>query len=114
MNADYIFYTQTYGGTMTEEEFSRYYPKAKATIEALTFGRSETATGKVALKVQQAICAVVDELGATSNGILASASNDGYSETYAVSRSAEQRLQDAAYLYLASTGLMFRGGLRRC
>lgn len=112
--ADYTYYAETFGGGLSEAEFNRLAPKAAATIDALTFGRCVNLPDPVADNVRSAMCAVVDEIDATAGGVVASASNDGYTETYAVTRTADQRLRDVASLYLAATGLMFCGGLRRC
>lgn len=114
IRAGYTFYVETFGGALSEEQFNSLIPKACAVVDALTFGRCVNLPDVVADKVKSAECAVVDEMNATSGGVVASASNDGYSETYAITRTAEQRLKDAAALYLAATGLMFCGGLRRC
>lgn len=114
IRADYAYYVRTFGGSLSEDEFNSLIPRAAATVDALTFGRCDNLSGALADKVKSAQCAVVDEMQATSGGVVASASNDGYSETYAVTRTAEQRLKDAAALYLSATGLMFCGGLRRC
>lgn len=112
VNADYTYYVRHFNGGLSEEEFNKALPRASAYVNALIFGRN--VPDAYAENVMSAVCAVVDEIDATSGGVVASASNDGYSETYAVNRTAEQRLYDAAYLYLASTGLLFRGGLPRC
>lgn len=115
IEADYTFYANTYKGTLSEADFNRLLPRASAEIDALTFGRcNATLSAGAQNRVKLAMCAVIDELNATSGGVVASASNDGYSETYAVQRTATQRIKDTAAAYLATTGLMFCGGLPRC
>lgn len=114
IEADYTFYRLTYGGTLAEEDFTRLRTRARVEIENITFGRSNGATDPDTVeRVKLAECAVIDELTRTENGVVVSASNDGYSETYQVTRNARQRLYDAAARYLALTGLLYCGGLAR-
>lgn len=112
VSVDYTFYVRNYSGSLSEEEFDRILPRASAVVDSLIFGRK--VPDAFADRVKLAICAVVDEIDATSGGVVQSATNDGYSETYAVTRTSEQRLKDAAALYLSTTGLLFCGGLPRC
>lgn len=113
--ADYGFYTAVYGGQLAEAEFNRLRARARLEIENLTFGRAYSVTDEDTItRVKMAECAVVDELSRMRNGVLSSASNDGYSETYVTSRTALQRINDAAARYLALTGLTFAGGVARC
>lgn len=108
---DYAFY-QGFGGQLSEADFLRLRAQAWAYLEALTMGRVNSALpGPAAERVKRACCAVADEYAAQEQGgEVASASNDGYSETYAGSgRTAAQRLYDAAALHLAVTGLLYAG-----
>lgn len=108
---DYAFY-QAMGGTLSEADFMRLRGRAWAYLEALTIGRvGKALLGPTAERVKRACCAVVDECAAQEKGgEVVSASNDGYSETYAGSgRTAAQRLYDAAALYLVPTGLLYAG-----
>lgn len=108
---DYAFY-QAMGGTLSEADFMRLWGHAWAYLEALTMGRvGKALLGPTAERVKRACCAVVDECAAQEKGgEVVSASNDGYSETYAGSgRTAAQRLYDAAALYLVPTGLLYAG-----
>lgn len=115
IEADYNFYYTTYGGSAPEEVFYRFKKRACIEVENLTFGRANSVTDEDTVeRVKMAECAVVDELTRTENGVIVSASNDGYSETYQANRTAKQRLRDAALRYLALTGLMYQGGFRRC
>lgn len=113
--ADYGFYATVYGGQLAEAEYKRLRARARLEIENLTFGRAYSVTDEDTItRVKMAECAVADELSRMKNGVLASASNDGYSETYVTTRSARQRVSDAAARYLALTGLLFAGGVARC
>lgn len=100
------------GGTLSEEEFVRLLEKAWAYLDGLTLGRvNRLLPGPSADRVKRACCAVADEYAAQEQGgEVVSASNDGYSETYAGSgQTAPQRLYCAAALYLAPTGLLYTG-----
>lgn len=114
---DYAFY-QALGGTLGEEDFLRLRGRAWAYLDALTLGRvNRLLPGPSAERLKRACCAVAEEYAAQERGgEVSSASNDGYSETYAGSgRTAGQRLYDAAALHLAPTGLLYAGmGGRNC
>lgn len=115
VEADYNFYSLVYGGTMPEDDFNRLRTRARIEIENLTFRRVNNVTDESVIeRVKLAECAVIDELTRTENGVVVSASNDGYSETYQTNRNAKQRLYDAASRYLALTGLLYCGGFPRC
>jgi hypothetical protein len=113
MYADYTYYYNDYGGTLTEAAFSRLSVLANAHINKITHNRAKTATGAELEAVKMAMCAVVDELDKQERGgIITSESNDGISRSYAVSsvvRSASQRIYDAAEVYLCGTNLLFAG-----
>lgn len=110
---DYEFYRDVYFmGTLPEEGFRQLVGKAWAYLEALTMGRvNGTLPVPAAKKVKLACCAVVDEYALQERGgEIASATNDGYQETYVSSgRTFRQRLYDAAALHLAPTGLLYAG-----
>lgn len=110
---DYDFYQNVYFiGTLSEKDFSRLVGKAWAYLETLTMGRvNMTLPTMVANKVKLACCALVHEYADQERGgEIASATNDGYQETYVSSgRTANQRLYDIAALYLAPTGLLYAG-----
>lgn len=108
---DYAFY-RAMGGTLSEEEFVRLRGKAWAYLDGLTLGRvNRLLPGPSADRVKRACCAVADEYAAQEQGgEVVSASNDGYSETYAGSgQTAPQRLYCAAALHLTPTGLLYAG-----
>lgn len=112
MYADYEFYTGTFYGTLSADEFARFSVRAKAEIDRITFGRAATASGTDLKAVQLAQCAVVDELAyQESGGEVTSESNDGVSRSYAsgAARSKSQRITEAAMVYLANTALCFAG-----
>lgn len=110
---DYDFFRNVYFISMLpEEDFQRLVRKAWAYLEALTSGRVNMAIPEAAAKkVKLACCALVDEYAAQERGgEIASAANDGYQETYVTSgRTPNQRLYDAAAMWLAPTGLLYAG-----
>lgn len=108
---DYAFY-RAMGGTLSETDFIRLRGRAWAYLDGLTMGRVNGALPtQTAVRVKRACCAAADEYAAQEQGgEVVSASNDGYSESYAGSgRTAVQRLYDAAALHLAPTGLLYAG-----
>lgn len=112
MYADYEFYTKTFFGTLTEENYNRLAVRATAEINRITNNRAATATGADLEMVKLALCAVVDELYKIEmGGDIASESNDGVSRSYAsgTARSKMQRIVEAARVYLDTTNLCFAG-----
>ena len=113
MYADYTFYMNDYGGTLTEAEFSRLSVLATAHINKITNNRAKTAIEIELEAVKMAVCAIVDELDKQEHGgIVTSESNDGISRSYAVGsviRSSSQRIYAAAEVYLVGTNLLFAG-----
>lgn len=105
------------GGKLSQFDFNENANLAIAYLDTITFGRVKKVIDGPARederdKVLMAICALVDEINAQkSGGELASATNDGYTETYVTTgKSAEDRLRAIATRFLASTGLLYRGG----
>lgn len=111
---DYDYYRNEYRGDRLDEEvFGRLVRRAGIYVDQVTFGRS---CGPAARAHQAALsdaaCAVAEEMSRQQQGgEVASATNDGYSETYVTSgRTSGQHLYYAALQYLAMTGLMYQGG----
>ena len=98
MYSDYSFYTNSFGGALTEAEYLRFSVRASAEIDRMT-----------------SQCAVIDELSYQSiggSGDVTSESNDGVSKSYAtgaVAKSSRQRIDAAAYTWLCNTNLLFCG-----
>ena len=114
--ADYTFSAALRGGVVRGEEFfPRLSRLASAFIDAITYGRAATATGIDSEKVKDACCAVCDVIYQEENGgEVASASNDGYSESYVTSgKSIDRKKYDAAAVFLSPTGLLY-SGVERC
>ena len=103
--ADYGYYRDTFGGTLTEAEYARAALPAAALLESWT-GRAAP-SGSSADRMRRAACALADALTEEERPRLLSASNDGVSETYVSDgRSRSERLWEAASLYLQGTGLL--------
>jgi hypothetical protein len=114
--ATYSYYSGTYLGTaITSADFPRLALRASAVIDQLTFNRAATDTDNTTA-IEMATCALAEELqtidaeGAVG---IQSESVGSHSVTYAqgstMTLTADQRLAKVARLYLANTGLMYRG-----
>lgn len=110
--ADFSYYKDTYCGEMAEGDFKRLSRQASAYLDSVTFDRIAAVTDeKIKEKVREACCAVADALlrKEQRDGIAAE-TNDGVSVTYATEgKTDEERLYQAAVLYLGNTGLLYRG-----
>lgn len=116
--ADFSFYSKAYLGRIipNENDFAYYALRASELIDSKTFRRIKEVTEAVRL----ACCTVAEELysadtakSRAASGI-SSESVDGYSISYRAydDKSADEskkRVEKAIQLYLADTGLMFRG-----
>lgn len=114
LTVDYEFYKSSYhGNKISETAWPAFSRDAAAYVDKITFGRASAdeldETRKQAC--QMAICAAAEELQTQdAGGVVASASNDGYSETYvAASQTPGQRLRASVGLWLDNTGLLYRG-----
>ena len=121
---DWEFYSETYGGLEVEEErFAQIEARAEAFIDSITFGRipkypADAMTDSIARCVRMAVCAAMESMAVSGEGMVASAttsgisseSNDGYSVSYGRVDASEARqvTYQAAYDYLACTGLLAR------
>lgn len=121
MYADYVYYKITYqGGLLTEEQWPAAARTADAWLNRLTFGRLRHGA-PVDDAVRNACCAMAEVAGRYQTAAagrtpgLASATNDGYGESYA-GTAADLAVQEqaemiaAADLYLPrSHPLRYRG-----
>lgn len=109
---DYRYYVEEYGGNMEEESFFKASRRASAYISGLTMEKSELPRWAEDSRVKDAICSVSEEFYRQSDGRgeVASETNHNISRSYVTSgRSNEQKLYNAACMYLATTGLLYRG-----
>lgn len=113
--ADFTYYAGEYGGTMPEADYRRLSRDASAYLDRATFHRIDSnQPDQIMEKVRAACCAVADAyLLNEQGGGVAAETNDGISVTYVAgisnAKTDDQRLRDAAALYLAHTGLLYRG-----
>lgn len=116
---DFLFYQKDYGGiAVVSESFKPYALKASAVIDQLTSNRvaaivaAGTDTDKIEA-IKFAACAVIDELIKLeeAGGVIASESVGSHSVTYANTQNSTEahKVSEAAKLFLANTGLMYRG-----
>ena len=117
--ADFTYYTGTFLGTaIAEADFPRLALRASSTIDTLTFQRAAAIVDAPTVDlIAMATCAVAETIqtveadggtdGITSEGI--GSSRVTYAPYSAASRKTKQKYSEAAGLYLASTGLMYRG-----
>jgi len=120
---DYGYYRDDFGGrVISAEDFPPLARKAEAYIQYLTGGKSADCQMGA---VMDAVCAVCEVYAADKAKIqvqgdareVASENNDGYSVSYVTEGQAGQvheetlreKAYQAAYPYLAFTGLLYRG-----
>lgn len=111
--ADYEYYTDTYGGTLPEEDFARLSRRASAYLDSVTFGRAgRSHPAAVQAKIKDACCAVADiMLKKEQGGELTSQTVGPWTKHFTSSgKTLDQQQYDVALLYLGMTGLMYRGG----
>lgn len=121
---DYTYYTTTYGGSaISSAEFTAYANRASAYIDYVTMDRavslmslSSPSPEETALmnKVKNAVCAVADQFknyDAIGGGSISSESVGSHSVSYAIAdrKVYAANVSNAAEIYLAHSGLMFRG-----
>ena len=111
--ADFSYYKDTYCGEMAEGDFKRLSRSASAYLDSVTLDRIPSVTDeKIKEKVREACCAVADAILLNENGVVSQESNDGVSVIYTRDMSNtltdEERLYQAAVLYLGNTGLLYR------
>ena len=118
LTVDYSFYSDIYRGTaISPEEWPKYSRNAAAYLNAVTFGRAaDSLPFALSESCRMALCAVAEvDFYQDAGGEVASASNDGYSETYVTSqKTPEQRRYAAVSGYLSMTGLLYQGGGAPC
>lgn len=111
--ADYAYYAGVYGGTMPEADFTRLSRQASGYLDSQTFCRirGDWVSDN---RVKDACCAVADTYRVNEKGGgIASESNDGVTVNYVAgvskAKTDNERLYEAARLYLCMTGLLYRG-----
>lgn len=119
VTADYDFYKTIYmGDEIQAEEWPSLSRDAAVCLEELTLGRTAADLGPELLeRCRMALCAVAEEYKAereSGGNTVVSESVGAWSRSYAQIGSRAQKRRDAAWLWLGSTGLMYRGGEALC
>lgn len=112
MFVTYEYYAGTYmGSAISAGDFPRLSRIAFRYLDSITMGRIARADERTKQIAMDACCAMAEvQQRQDSGGEIASASNDGYSESYVTSgKTAEQRMYAVACAMLAHTGLLYRG-----
>lgn len=107
--ADFTFYTDTYkGNAISSSDFDRLATRASSYIDNITNGTAAAYTTDDSVKM--AACSVAEAWQKNeSGGHLMSEKVGSWSRTYAESnKSDNQRLYEAAKMYLSRTGLLSR------
>ena len=119
--ADYEYYTTTYKGSLSKEEFEKSIMKASAYVRRITFGRADDNMKMEEVKL--ATCAVC-ELLANDEKVrskhlgraVTSENTDGYSVSYEGGGNGEtaddllkRNIFDTLLLYLEPTRLLYMG-----
>lgn len=118
--ADYVFYALEYHGKLIpEENYEALATKASAFVDYYTMGKARNIPEHEAVKMACCACAEIyagiesTQAQMVSGGELASESVGSYSRTYRssadVTASMNARLAEAVQMYLAPTGLLYRG-----
>lgn len=112
-SATHTYYRTTYlGELIPEAQFPRLSARALAYIDRITFGRL-AASSTLPDAAKQAQCAVADVLyrAEQDGGVITAESSGSYSRSLGTQpgESVGRRMHDAAVLYLAGTGLLYRG-----
>ncbi|URN85154.1 hypothetical protein [Acetobacterium wieringae] len=103
---DYTYYTGTYGGKISDSDFTRLSLLASIYIDTITNNRIVETTEPV----KMASCAVIDALKKQETPEVASESSGKESRSYVQSgKTQDQKLYAAAYPWLINTGLLYRG-----
>lgn len=113
---DYPYYRDNFHGKMSEADFAFHAESASDYIDSVTFGRITAdilADEILAKKIKRACCACADIYADVSvSSKIASETVGSHSVTYAAagnSAESEKRLFSSVKMYLADTGLMYRG-----
>ena len=117
---EFLWYKDEYGGVLDEKTFARLAARGLQIADAMTQynlrRRWDSIPEGIRDGVALAICAFVDAAKVEEDGgPVVSETNDGVSRTYAAgggssgSGGSQARLAEVLRLYLAPTGLLYRG-----
>ena len=103
---DYTYYKETFGGTLSEDEFQKNLPKATAYLRGATHGRAlpeETC-------VRFCLCELCELLCQEKERGIAAESCDGFSVTYEKDAVSSAMWQTVS-VYLAPLGVLYGGAV---
>lgn len=106
---DYNYYKESYKGTAIPEfDFDRLAMRASEYIDGITKGKATYAEGQNEILIKRAACAVAEAWQMNEQGgDITSQTVGSWSKSYIkTAKSDNDRLYEAAYMYLAATGLM--------
>ena len=113
---DYNYYIKTYGGVeMPPSKFTALELRAikhinKITSNRIDFENIDSLDEEIEENIKLAVCSVVEILNKHSQKIISSEKTGDNSVTYVVSSSSkEKEIYKEVRMYLADTGLLFRG-----
>lgn len=125
ITTSYEYYTETYGGSLSEDMFNKILPDAEIYIENRTFGNVDSIDedSPYVNQVRRTVCKVVDlvssrtnsKTGIMDNRVVSSESVGGWSKTYKTcgnnedSALFERDIYNLIETFLGSTGLLFGG-----
>lgn len=108
MYADFEYYQHTYFGDViiSEKDFNKCGSKAAAFLNSITFNRITENNDSI----KSCFCELCDLIELEpKNGGVASENNDGYSVVYDKDNPLEKRMYNVCKVYLAGSGLLYRG-----
>lgn len=119
--ADYEYYTTTYKGSLSKEEFEKSIMKSSAYVRRITFGRADDNMEMEEVKL--ATCVVCDLIANDEKvrskhlgRAITSENTDGYSVSYESGGNGEtaddllcKKMYNTAALFLDPTGLLYMG-----
>lgn len=117
MYADYAYYKDFFGGTLTEEEFNLSARKAERFLKYVIMGE----ISEVTEQVKNAVCAAAEAVAEIRSSVanipqgIKSENTDGYSVTYKDYNADELAEREQRAMYnaikqeLSGTGLLYQG-----
>ncbi|WP_252247441.1 hypothetical protein [Clostridium sp. ZBS4] len=112
--SDYNFYKESFGGnTIPEGSFLKFNLKASAYINKITFGRVKKLE-EIPEEVKFAVCSTMEVMKKIEDdgGVISSETEGDHSVSYVdgiSTMSEEKKIYETARLFLADTGLLYKG-----
>lgn len=114
MYADYSYYSNQFGGKMSNDDYAVYGKRATDYISAVTFHRvtAEVLSSDIGEAVKRCCCAIAEKLliaGETGSKTAEKVGSYSVSYHYDTPEQREKELYKTALIYLGDSGLMYRG-----